>query len=111
MAASALEKEPSCLLLLVAPTDTDPNRKDQTGVYLLAGPAGGASIGSAHVQVDDHLHMFSCAGLSQTASETSMSLTKAACVDCLESSLICPEGSALAKHTILQSAFLHFALV
>ena len=40
VAASALEKEPHSLLLLVAPTDTDPNKKDQTGVFLLAGPAG-----------------------------------------------------------------------
>ena len=63
MAASALEKAPSCLLLLVAPTDADPNKKDQTGVFLLAGPAGGASIGIAHVQVDVHLYMMSCAGL------------------------------------------------
>ncbi len=67
MAASALEKAPSCLLLLVAPTDTDPNRKDQTGVFLLAGPAGGASIGSALVQVDIHVHMMRCAELLAAA--------------------------------------------
>lgn len=49
VAASALEKAPSCLLLLVAPTDTDPNRKDRTGVFLLAGPADQVDLVSKQV--------------------------------------------------------------
>ncbi len=44
VAAAALERHPQSLLLLVAPTDTDPNRKDQTGVFLLAGAAGEAHV-------------------------------------------------------------------
>ncbi|KAL0026038.1 hypothetical protein WJX79_004093 [Trebouxia sp. C0005] len=49
VAAFALEKAPSCLLLLVAPTDTDPSRKDQTGVFLLAGPADRVDLVSKQV--------------------------------------------------------------
>ena len=51
VAASALEKEPHSLLLLVAPTDTDPSKKDQTGVFLLAGPAGDVILVLFTVQI------------------------------------------------------------
>lgn len=40
VATSALQQEPNSLLLLVAPTDADPSKKGQIGVFLLAGPAG-----------------------------------------------------------------------
>lgn len=49
VAASALDKAPSCLLLLVAPTDTDPNRKEQNGLFLLAGPADRVDLVSKQV--------------------------------------------------------------
>lgn len=39
VAASALEKQPDALLLLVAPTDAPTSPKGQTGIFLLAGPA------------------------------------------------------------------------
>lgn len=44
VAASALEKEPESLLLLVSPTDAQNGTKAQAGVFLLAGPAGEAHL-------------------------------------------------------------------
>ena len=42
VAASAVEKEPETVLLLVSPTDVQNARNGQAGVFLLAGPAGEA---------------------------------------------------------------------
>ena len=44
MAGSALEKQPESLLLLVSPSAGQNGRKEQTGVFLLAGPSGDAPL-------------------------------------------------------------------